>query len=523
MSVNSHHPRFSERLPDWRQLRDTYEGERAVKARRTVYLPPTSGMVADGFTETAPATSRGVQAYNAYLTRASVPGYVREAVQSMVGIMHTKPPVIELPAELEPMRELATLGNESLEMLLRRLNEEQLVTGRVGMLLDVPTLPTILAPNGKPALPFVAIYKAETIINWDDGSRDIPKPEALNLVVLDETEEVRGVDDPFTWEQRQQHRVLMLGPAVSNEESDAGNVYRVAVVHDDAEFDESKALSPSIRGNTLDRIPFVFANTKDVVAEPDRAPLIDLSNIVLTLFRCDADYRQALFGLAQDTLVVEGGDEEKQYRTGVGACIVVPQGGSAEFIGTNSQGIPSLRDALNDDHGRAAARSGELLSDTGRAKESGEALHVRVAARTTTLRAIAITGAFALQEILRIAARWIGANPDAVKVTPNLDFVDSRMLAGELVELMEAKALGAPLSLESIHRTMLERGMTEKTWEEELEAIEGEGDLAITPKPTTDEDGPADDDQEDEPGEGEDADAEDQEDEGDEEGEAEAD
>ena len=519
MSVNSHHPRFSERLPEWLQLRDTYEGERQVKARRTVYLPPTSGMVADGFTEAAPPTARGVQAYNAYIKRAAVPGYVREAVQSMVGIMHTKPPVIELPEALEPMRELATLGNESLEMLLRRVNEEQLITGRVGMLLDAPTLPTLLAPNGKPALPYVAVYKAESIINWDDGERDKPKPEALNLVVLDETEEVRGADDPFTWETKQRHRVLMLGPAITNEGADAGSVYRVAVVDDDAEFNESEAIEPKMRGNTLERTPFVFANTKDVVAEPDRAPLIDLSNLVLTIYRCDADYRQALFGLAQDTLLISGGEEEKEYRTGVGACIVVPQGGDGKFIGTNSQGIPSLRDALNDDHGRASARSGELLSDTGRAKESGEALHVRVAARTTTLRSIAISGAFALQEILRIAATWIGADPNAVKVTPNLDFVDSRLGAAELVELMEAKALGAPLSLESIHRTMLERGMTEKTWDEELEAIEGEGDLAIAPKPTPNEDGPTEDDEEPDPDEAEDPDAESEDEDSDEEAE----
>ena len=43
------HPLYSEFLPDWQLMRDSYEGERAVKQRGSLYLPATSGMIEDGF------------------------------------------------------------------------------------------------------------------------------------------------------------------------------------------------------------------------------------------------------------------------------------------------------------------------------------------------------------------------------------------------------------------------------------------------------------------------------------------
>ena len=101
-------------------------------------------------------------------------------------------------------------------------------------------------------------------------------------------------------------------------------------------------------------------------------------------------------------------------------------------------------------------------------------LRIRVAARTATLNRVALAGAYALESLLKIAAEWAGANPDEVEVRPNLDFVDDIMEGRDLVGLMTAKTLGAPYSLESIHRQMQERGLTDKSFEEELSAIEAE-------------------------------------------------
>jgi hypothetical protein len=55
---------------------------------------------------------------------------------------------------------------------------------------------------------------------------------------------------------------------------------------------------------------------------------------------------------------------------------------------------------------------------------------------------------------------------------------------------MTAKTLGAPLSFESIHAQMQERGLTHLTFEDEIVKISDEGELDFRPKSSMAEDGP---------------------------------
>tara|TARA_R110000851_G_scaffold268071_2_gene420681 strand:+ start:10594 stop:12174 length:1581 start_codon:yes stop_codon:yes gene_type:complete len=499
MSVDAKHPLYGEFVVDWSQMRDTYRGQRVVKAAGAAYLPPTSGMVQDG---TQTTESKGFKAYDSYKKRAVFPDLLRAAVESMLGVMHARPPVIELPAAMESMLEDATLKHESLEMLLRRINEEQLITGRLGLLAEVP-------PGEGATMPFIAMYRAEDVINWDEGTRTGTEVDSLNFVALNESEFERQPGD-FEWEFVNKYRVLILGDPDVNEPQGEG-VYRVGVFSEQGSVDDERAgtgltfteealETPVVAGKTSEKIPFVFVNAKDIVPDPEEPPLLGLSNLALTIYRGEADYRQALFMQGQDTLVVighQGGENSPEHRIGAGASIDLPMGGEALFIGVDSQGLPEMRTAIENDHTRAGKKAGEFIDETSRSRESGEALKVRVAARTATLNGVALAGAFALQELLRTIAVWVGANPEEVLVTPNTDFVDDRMSGQELAQLMGSKTMGAPLSLQSIHALMQDRNVTEKTWEEELAALEEEDGIEVlTPAGTDDEDGPEDDEEE---------------------------
>ncbi len=131
MGVDSKNPLYAKHLPDWDQMRDTYKGERVIKDAGTKYLPATAGMVADGFVR---PEQKGFKAYKSYRQRAVFPDIVNEAIEALLGVMHHKPATIELPESMEILRDNATMRNESLQMLLRRINEEQLALGRVGLL-----------------------------------------------------------------------------------------------------------------------------------------------------------------------------------------------------------------------------------------------------------------------------------------------------------------------------------------------------------------------------------------------------
>jgi hypothetical protein len=501
MGVDSKHPLFVEFETDWLQMRETYRGQRVVKEAGAKYLPPTSGMVADGIKS---PEAEGYKAYVAYRARAEFPEFVRQAVDASLGVMHHKPAVFELPPQLEPLIERATVKGESLQALLRRINEEQLVTGRLGLLIEVPTGPGEQQP-------YIAFYRGEDVINWDSGASDLTL-ESLNLVVLNESEferETKSAGD-FEWEYVRKYRVLVLGEVGANEPE---GTYRVGVFRDQdsagrarqegeavgTEFTEEALIEPSIGGKTALELPFVFVNAKDIVPDPDEPPLLGVSNKALTFYRGSADYRQALFMQGQDTLVVMGhvseGTGKPMHRIGAGASIDVPIGGDAKFIGVESSGLEEMRMAQEGDKRDAGALAGRLLEDDSREKESGEALKVRVAARTATLNSIALAGAGALQELLRKLARWVGADPEAVVVTPNLDFTDDTMTGDELGKLMGAKTMGAPIAMETIHKNMEDRGMTDLTFEEEIAKMQEEKSIDVLqpPEPATEDGSPEDD------------------------------
>lgn len=495
--LSGKHPQWTKHSKRWALMKVSYEGEDCVKEAGIEYLPPTSGMITDGMRD----GQDGHKRYNAYLQRAVYPDLVSDAVEAMIGVMHRKPPVIEVPDAMKPMLESLSNEGETAELFLRRINTEQLITGRLGLLLDLPEGATFDQPRL-----YVAMYGAHAVANWDKGRRDMEGIFLTQLVVLDETEDVR--DEKFQWDEVEKYRVLSVHQSVdpNDPEAEGPETYHVGVFAEDGNgltFVKSDMIAPKVRGQTLDQIPFVFINSKDTLPDVDKPPLLGLANICMTIYRGEADYRHALFMQGQDTLVRVGfiDDDEEEARTGAGSVIDVPIGGDAKYIGVSSQGLPEMRQALENDRKGAASKAGQLLDTTSRAKESGDALKVRIAAQTATLVHIALAGAAGLERTLRMAAEWMGLNPDEVSVTPNLDFADDELVGKEIVDWLTAKSLGGPVSTKTIHNLMRKHEITDMTLEEELDEISNEVPLVDTvPDPEDDQSdgdvGPEDDDDE---------------------------
>jgi len=474
-------------------MRDLYDGERAVKAKRDVYLPPTPSMILDGFGTGSKAVGEVI--YEGYLKRALFPEFVNDAVQVLVGMLNHKQANIEVPKVMEPLLQDCTVQHESVYDLLRRIHTEQLITGRIGLLADLPSAPTVTptAADGNAApsvvLPYIASYVAEAVRNWDEAESQ-EGYSACNLVVLNESGFTREAD--FTWKTFKKYRVLQLGALGPNEDDTGGAPYRMGVFDDRVgalSYSEEAMVPPMYRGKTLTEIPFVFANTRDLMGTPDLPPLEGLGKHVLAIYRGEADYRQALFMTGQDTLVVIGGTREPDgtagvddgaVRTGAGSRIDVDINGDAKYIGVNSEGLGEMRSSLENDRKYAQMKSGQLMEGKSK-QESGEAMKTRLTAQTATLNQIALTSGKALENILKIIARWIGANDEEVKVTPNMEFGELSLTATDIKGLMEARLTGAPLSKKSIHALMVEKRLTSMTYEEEMEQIaEEDADMPRT-------------------------------------------
>jgi hypothetical protein len=436
MKESQKHPEYDTQILNWNLMRDAYRGQRQTKSKNTLYLPATSGHIADGMHINQP----GYKAYQAYLMRARFPNFLREAVQSAVGRMHSHPAKFELPDE---MKDIRSSKGETLSQLLRRINEEQLITGRIGILADIWK-----------NLPYLATYSAERITNWDNGSFDI-LPQVLNFVVLEESEYIR---DGFEWTMKEKYRILRLD----------GDGYIITI--DDSE------IRPSRFGRKLGQIPFVIINSCDLVADTDEPPLMDLGELCMTVYRGEADYRQALFMQGQDTLVIVGGtqDEDESIRTGAGSRIDVPMNGDAKYIGVESSGLSEQREALIEDRKRAGSMGAQSLDTVSRERESGVSLGIRVAARTADLNQVALTGAAGLEAILKMCAEWMGLSSDGIVVTPNLEFGNSNLTGEDMIAVQTARNLGYPVSAQTLHKMASAKGITELTYDEEKAEAEKE-------------------------------------------------
>jgi len=489
MALNSTHPLYDAFRQDWQLMRHCYAGERTVKHEGVLYLKPTPGQILDGMG----VGQVGAQNYEAYKERAVFFDYVTDAVKSYMGMLHQNPAKFELPPGMKSLIEKATINGESLVTLLRRINEEQLLTGRLGLLADLP-----FKPDPSKPMPYISLYIAESIINWDDSNDDEGK-NVLDMVILNESSFER--QENFVWKMVEKYRLLELGELTQPLEGEEGaedvgvddrleeemevesalrtynnGVYYVQNGSIDATPD--KMTTPVLRGQTLDEIPFVMINSKDVVSNPDVPPLLGLANLSMTIYRGEADYRNQLFLQGQDTLVIINGDLSTAegappVRVGAGASINLNNGGDAKYIGVGSTGLPEVRLALENDKLRAANKSSILAAGKGgmTGRESGDALRIRMAAQTATLTSIALAGAAGLEKTLKVIAQWLGEDPDKVKVTPNLEFTDFQVDGKQMVDLATARTMGAPISWESIHGIMVDRNLTQMSYEDEMGLI----------------------------------------------------
>lgn len=467
----STHPEYECRVKQWERCRDTLAGQDAIKKRDggMCYLPPTAGMILDGMNG---AHELGYQNYQAYLKRAHYYAFCSEAVDLALGMLWNKPPVIEglKGTPLEYLETRATHEGESLERLLYRINEAQIGTGRIGIFADMPAGETVGVPQ-----PYISIYNESSIINWDASFTGELANEKLNLVVLNESGPKRV--NTFEWEDWTQYRVLTLGPIDTNETTGG---YKQGVFADRGSspaFDENALFAPNVQGKTLDEIPFVFINANSTTSCPQDPPLLSLADATLYLYRLQADYSAELHGQTSATLVTKGltktpKDEKKPQRLGVGGHVDLGSNKDANawFLELSGKGLPELKAAVESAKALCRERSGEIVDQSSRGRESGNSLEQRISVRTASLHSIAQHGAEGVTKLLRILGKWLGMSSEAIakiKVIPNTVFAVPAFNGVDLLALTKAKQSGGaiiPYSL--IHSYMVSRGLTTLSFDE---------------------------------------------------------
>jgi hypothetical protein len=382
MTVSDRHPEYTaDREVEWRLMRDSYEGESAIKRRNILYLPMPGAWKA--------MTDGGTSAYLAYITRARYPEIVSSAVRGMTGVIHGQEWQIELPPGLEYITESATADKMPLEMFSRRITTELLLTGRYAVVTD--------APQGG-GDPYLVGYGAETLINWD---------ETQDFYAFQETVNRR---DGMSWDKVLVTRVFEL----------VDGLYVQRVFDDNVLVEE---IEPKTRGGVrMDFLPVAVGGAMDLDLKPDAPPFIGVARSALAHYQLNADYRMALYMAYQDTLFIYNATEKP---SAVGAGVVVALQSSeigkdvrAEYLSPSGQSIQAHERAMDREQQSAVRSGAQLFDNTPRGQESGEARRLRFSAETATLATIAGSSAAILERALRNAAIMAGADPMQVVVRP---------------------------------------------------------------------------------------------------------
>lgn len=445
------HPSYEKFASAWSLMRDTFDGEECVKAAGEKYLPMKSG------TKAMTNWTLRDAAYDAYRLRAEFPELVAPTIRGTVGLMFKHQSQIELPPSMEFLREKATVDGLTLDELHRRIAVELTLMGRYGLLPGI----------GTDNVPYIAGYTTETIINWDN------RAGVTDFVVLNETAPQRDVETG-KWGTLGQYREC----ALDNE----GRFFaRVWEKNAEGTWIPGEPVYAADRKNQpLGILPFVFVGTNDLTEDPDDVPLYGLGRLSIRIYRMDADYTTSLHLTADPTPVVIGFSDTKAAReagqipTSIGssALWVIPMGGDAKMLEFTGAGISAQEKAINDALNRAIAFGSQILTDTSKTAESGDALQIRLGSQNSLLYMIAMNSAAGLEKALRNVAIWLGEDPTKVTVTPNLEFFDQPLTAQELTALIAGWQANA-----YSYKTMfdrLKRGTIippDRTEEEEKQAI----------------------------------------------------
>jgi hypothetical protein len=430
MPVDSKHPDYDHALPKWERCRHTIAGSDQVKAMSTLYLPRLA--------EQTP------EEYQAYKLRALWYGASGRTWQGLQGAVMRKDPTVTAPQKLQPVVDDATLTGISLQEFAKTVLGEVLEVGRVGLLVDMPRESD--APR-----PYVAMYAAESIVNWRTELRKgMP---TLALVVLKESVESPKDDDPFKCESLEAYRVLSL----DEDGHYVVELYRLEY----GQWKVTEKITPVYRGNEFDYIPFCFVGPAGLTPEVQKPPLLDLVDVNLSHYRSSADLEHGRHFCGLPTPWVAGFPEKTTLKIGAAIAWVASdanaKAGMLEFTG---QGLGALERALESKEKLMAVLGARMLEGQKRTVEAAETHAIRLAGEQSALRSIASTVSMGLSKCLEWAGLWLGIeDASTATCTLNHDFLEASMSFAELESLVKAWQAGG-MSWETYYHNLQQGELT---------------------------------------------------------------
>lgn len=408
-------PQYTAMLPRWRLVECCYAGAEAVKygPDSDIFLP----IQRNEAKEMLAVADKTKSQYALRKRLATYENFFKPTVDDIVGIMQKNPPRVrfgvennsESPPEVCDIEFFGNQYNDGLKGLKWRLNFNQVLYGRYGLLLDIRTDNEGLQPRF-----CISEYPAIKILDGEIHADSRSGSESLRWVLLDEsTLKFDRMDK--NWRVFPQLRILGLNAM--------GRYYQSVLSGDSCvtdwtnfDFDLPKpelTIYPVFKQKALNFIPFTVCNVNRLgITEWQDPPYADVAQVAISNYQVDSVYKRALSNHASPTLVVSNAqptDKDLFLGDVIQLKSSANQKADASILETSGAGLAEMRAAKESLKASLKYSSIRDLLDGAGASSSGEAIQLRTASGTAVIASIDNAGSRAIEEQLVFAAQWAGA------------------------------------------------------------------------------------------------------------------
>ena len=443
------HPLWKRYRPLWVKVRDSIEGEDKVKAGGADYLPRLSGH----------NTPEGEQAYDSYKNRAVWFPAPSRTVEALTGAVTRKAPELNWPSSKEEMLGTITVDGDPFSDVIDEALSETVGISRIGLLVDLPQ-----EAGGDP---FVSVYTAENIIDWQERVIDGRKAPVEITLVEPPPQSIRDrMEKKGKGKVLKQIRKLHLSYAVGEVLSDDGQelapdqlvYWQQTWTKEEAkggptqdENDGWRAAKPmpvttKVGDSPLREIPFVVINATGLGLKPGKPVMLDLANLAFSYYRNSADLEHGRHWTAIPQSWIAS---EKKFSSGLtmggGNAWLLGDNGKAGMLEFTGAGLGNIQKGMEDKIKAMAAIGARILEERATAGiEAAETIKLRHAGEQSALAKISKHVSAGLTRVLGFIMLIEGKEADraSVSIALNTDFNVTGITPEELLAMFQVLLSG---------------------------------------------------------------------------------
>jgi len=437
-------------------LLDATQIEQMKKSTNGLIQPLAEGAGWDDF----PLTKK-------YINDGYVPDLLGPTTRGNMSLVGEHKSVYEAPDSMEYLSERATKDGKSLNELFLRVALQILLKGRCPLVLDIDD------SDGKIK---IVQFRETALLNWEasDASTD---DSTFNWAIFRDYE-LNEKYDPISNRGVPKHKEIIIRHMLVN------GIYTIENHRATDDGTVVETIVPTYMGKTIDFIPVIACGSLDNTPDIDIIPLEGIADCEISIYDLSCMLKHAENTSTVPTMYMTGVDkDETPGATGLGVLISLADSQArVGYTTTDTSAMTHLLARIVDLYSQAQELGASLLGSRKGAAESGEALRLRQASATASLKSVVGNVGVGLQQISRWATIWAGGDENETEFTPNQEFSTFSLTANEqiaMIQSWQSTAISHSTLLESFRKAgMLHPG---ETVQDELDRLDKDGEKYEAP------------------------------------------